>query len=156
MRLTIPIAMKAAHTQIAAASALPMKMLVRDDDRVRIVFQVPCRSSPAKISPANSPASSGAAYRLASFSRVSDVANPVVEDQRPNSVSEGPDGHCDFVNTAKTMGATTHRASTIRSGHWVVSFPSSTLVAAHRPGRRPAPAAWTSGSGECGAGGGGA
>jgi hypothetical protein len=59
MRLTAPIAMKPAHEQIAAAIAFPAKMSVREDERVRIIFQVPCRSSPAKASPANRPASTG-------------------------------------------------------------------------------------------------
>jgi hypothetical protein len=33
----------------------------------------------------------------AEFSKVSEVANPVVPDQRPNSVSAGPEGHWDLA-----------------------------------------------------------
>ena len=58
-RLTTPSTRKPAQTQTAAAIAFPAKMWVREDERVRIIFQVPCRSSPAKMSPANRPASTG-------------------------------------------------------------------------------------------------
>ena len=60
IRLMTPIIAKLIHTLSVAATALPRNSWVRVDERVRIVFQVPSRSSLAKMSPANRPASSGA------------------------------------------------------------------------------------------------
>lgn len=59
-----------------AASSLARKTSVRVAPRVRIVFQVPWRSSEAKRSPPTSPAITGSPQLPAKLSRTSERAKP--------------------------------------------------------------------------------
>ena len=58
-------------------------------DRVRMVFQVPCWSSLAKMSPATMAVSSGSTHWVANPRTSSARANPLSVANRPNSVSLG-------------------------------------------------------------------
>ena len=127
--------------QVAAARTLPANTSDRLAERPSSVFQVPWRSSEAKMSPATRPVSTGSPHEPANPSATSGTAKPEVWTQRPNSVSAGTALWL-LTTATNTIGASRQRTPSALSGSWEASFASSARQTLPTPGQR----AWRTGT----------
>lgn len=129
----------ASRTRVSSANAIATTDLAQNSrdrliERVSTVFQVPCWSSLAKMSPATIAASSGSTHWEAKPSTRRAIANPFSVANRPNSVSFGGRGwECTTTTTAS--GATRAPTSSALVRTWARSLRDSQRTADAKPGR---------------------
>src|SRR2546430_10256127 len=125
---------------VSAARVLPRKTSPREHDRVRTVFQVDCRSSLAKMSPATTLAINGNPAMPAKPSTTNGIANPDEWTHRPNSESAGTEDWV-LMKKVNANGATRQTTAAARGRSWAVSFETSTRKTAPTPPARASPEA---------------
>src|SRR5438067_3436544 len=88
---------------VNAAHVFPQKISRCEHERVRIVFQVDCRSSLAKMSPATTLAIRGNPSVLANWRTTNGMASPEMCTHLPNSESAGTVA-CVLMKIVKASG----------------------------------------------------
>ena len=120
-RLAAPSRSDSPIATVPAASSLPANRSSRLHERVRIVFQVPWRSSEENRSPAITPAMIGNPHWPANPRITSEIAKPEECTQAPNSASVGVPLWT-FSSVANANGPSAAITASTRVAIWARSF----------------------------------